>query len=305
MQKQTKAYILTIFAVTFWGTAASAFKIALRYVTPFTLLVYSALFSTVVLFIILVVQGKLSKLKRIGRQSWLMAALLGFINPFLYYLVLFKAYSILPGQIAMSLNYGWPFALTLLSVPLLGQKLNRAQILAIGVSFFGAVIIATKGQFFNFGDASTFGIALAVGSTLLWAVFWLLNARDGLDPVFKLFLGFSFGLAYTLLFSPFFGGVQLPPFAAILPLIYIGFFEMGITFVLWLTALQMSSSAARIGNLVYVSPFLSLLFLHMVVGEDIHITTFIGLFLIVSSIIYQETRTKKPAPRRVAKAGSH
>ncbi|MFN2354003.1 MAG: EamA family transporter, partial [Desulfopila sp.] len=145
----------------------------------------------------------------------------------------------------------------------------------------------------------------AVGSTLLWAVFWLLNARDGLDPVFKLFLGFSFGLAYTLLLSPFFGGLQLLPPAAILPLIYIGLFEMGITFVLWLTALQMSSSAARIGNLVYISPFLSLLFLHMVVGEDIHVTTFIGLVLIVSSIIYQETRTKKTGPAELQRAGSH
>jgi len=305
MQKQTKAYISTIFAVTFWGTAASAFKIALRYVTPYTLLLYSALFSTIALFIILLLQGKLSKLKKIGRQSWLMAALLGFVNPFLYYLVLFKAYSLLPGQIAMSLNYGWPFALTLLSVPLLGQKLNRAQVLAIGVSFFGAIIIATKGQFFNFGNASAFGAALAIGSTLLWAIFWLLNARDGLDPVFKLFLGFSFGLVYTLLLSPFFGGVLLPPAVAILPLIYIGLFEMGITFVLWLTALQMSSSAARIGNLVYVSPFLSLLFLHMIVGEDIHITTFIGLFLIISSIIYQEIRTKKPVPGELPRTRSN
>lgn len=294
MKQQTKAYILTVIAVTLWGTAASAFKIALQYVTPFILLFYSALVSTAALFLILLLQGKLGSLRRIQRRSWVMAALLGFINPFSYYIVLFKAYSLLPGQIAMSLNYGWPFALTLLSVPLLKQKLSRAQIMAIGVSFIGAVIIATKGQFFSFGDASTLGVALALSSTLLWAVFWLLNARDGLDPVFKLFLGFTFGLAYTVLISPVFGGLELPPLAAVIPLVYIGLFEMGITFVLWLTALQLSTSAARIGNLVYISPFLSLLFLNLVVGEEIHITTFLGLVLIVGSIIYQETRKKKP-----------
>lgn len=294
MKKQTQAFCLTILAVIFWGTAASAFKIALQYVQPYILLFYSTLFSTIALFIILTLQGKLATLKKISPRSWLMAGLLGFINPFSYYLVLFKAYDLLPGQIAMSLNYGWPFALTLLSVPLLKQHLTRTQLFAIGISFIGAVIIATKGRFTSLGESSTFGVALAIGSTLLWAVFWLLNARDDLAPVFKLFLGFCFGLLYALLFSPIFGGIEVPPTEAVIPLIYIGLFEMGITFVLWLTALQLSSSAARLGNLIYISPFLSLIFLHFIVGEDIHITTFIGLVMIVGSIIYQELNTKKP-----------
>lgn len=298
MKKQTQALCLTVLAVFFWSTAASAFKIGLRYVEPFTLLFYSTLFSTIALFVILAIQGKLASLRKISARSWLMASVLGLINPFCYYLVLFKAYDLLPGQIAMSLNYGWPFALSLLSVPLLGQRLSRIQLLAIGVSFFGAVVIATKGQFTSFGDASPFGVALALGSTLLWAVFWLLNARDQLSPVFKLFLGFCFGLLYATLASPFFGGISLPPLVAFVPLIYVGLFEMGITFVLWLTALQLSSSAARLGNLVYISPFLSLIFLHFIVGEEIHITTFIGLVMIIGSIIYQEIYKKNPLPQQ-------
>jgi drug/metabolite transporter (DMT)-like permease len=296
MNKQTQAFCFTILAVIFWGTAASAFKIALSYVQPFILLFYSTFFSTIALFVILTLQGKLATLKKISARSWLTAALLGFINPFCYYLVLFKAYDLLPGQIAMSLNYGWPFALTLLSVPLLKQSLSRAQLLAIAISFIGAIIIATKGQFISLGEASPLGVGLALGSTLLWAVFWLLNARDNLAPVFKLFLGFCFGLVYTVVFSPLFGGIELPPPVALIPLVYIGLFEMGITFVLWLTALQLSSSAARLGNLIYISPFLSLIFLHFIIGEEIHITTFIGLLMIVGSIIYQELHKKKPIP---------
>ncbi|BDD85658.1 DMT family transporter [Desulfofustis limnaeus] len=292
MTKQAKAYTLTVCVVIFWGTAASAFKIALRHVTPFTLLFYSALVSAVALFTILLLQGKLAMLRRLSLSSWATVALLGFINPFCYYLVLFEAYARLPGQIAMSLNYGWPFALTVLAVPLLKQKLSKTQLVSIGVSFFGAVVIATRGRFLSFGEVSTFGVALAIGSTLLWAVFWLLNARDHLDPVVKLFLGFVFGLLYIILCSPLFGGLTLPTMTALVPLAYIGLFEMGITFVLWLTALQLSSSTARIGNVVYISPFLSLLFLHLVVGEEIHFTTFVGLFLIVGSIIFQETRAK-------------
>lgn len=289
MDNQKKAYLLTLLAVVFWGTAASAFKISLRYVSPFILLFYSTLVSTAILLLILLIQGKITQLKSLSVRSWAMAALLGFINPFLYYTVLFKAYALLPGQIAMSLNYGWPLALALLSVPILGQKLSKSQLAAIMVSFFGALVIATKGELTRFDNVDPFGIALAFGSTIIWAIFWLVNAREELDPVVKLFLGFCFGCLFSLLFSPIFGGIHCIPANAIFPLIYVGLFEMGITFVLWLTALQLSSTAAKVGNLIYISPFLSLVFLRLLIGEQIHPATFIGLFLIVGSIIYQES----------------
>ncbi len=293
MKDQNKAYLLTLLAVTFWGTAASAFKIALRHVSPYTLLLYSALVSTATLAIILVITGKYSKLKNLTFKAVAMGAVLGFLNPFLYYTVLLQAYSLLPGQIAMSLNYGWPLALTLLSVPILKQKLNGAQLLAIAVSFTGATVIATKGRLVDFGDLDIFGVSLAFSSTIIWALFWLFNARDNLDPVIKLFLSFCFGLVYCLLFSPLAGGITLPPIKAIFPLAYIGLFEMGITFVLWLTALELSSTAAKIGNLIYISPFLSLMFLNIIIGEEIHRSTFFGLFLIIGSIIYQGIQGEK------------
>ena len=287
MRDQSKAYILTVLVITFWATAASAFKIALSYVTPYTLLFYSTFFSTLSLFIILISQGRLGLLKKIDRRTLAKAALLGFLNPFLYYVVLFKAYAILPGQIAMSLNYGWPLVLTLLSVPILGQQLSRSQLLAVLVSFIGAVIIATRGEFTSFGDVSRLGVLLAAGSTLIWATYWLFNAKDGLDPVIKLFTGFCFGFLFTTLFGLVTEGISLPAAGAWLPLIYVSLFEMSITFALWLTALQLTSSVARIGNLIYVTPFFSLLILHLVIGEKIYPATFVGLLLIVGSILFQ------------------
>ena len=287
MRDQSKAYILTALVITFWATAASAFKIALSYVTPYTLLFYSTLFSTISLFIILCSLGKLELLKKIDQRALVKAAMLGFLNPFLYYIVLFKAYAILPGQIAMSLNYGWPLVLTLLSVPILGQQLSRSQLLAVLVSFIGAVIIATRGEFTSFGGVSQVGVLLAAGSTLIWASYWLFNAKDGRDPVVKLLTGFSFGFLFTTLFGLVAGGIVLPAAGAWLPLIYISLFEMSITFALWLTALQLTSSAARIGNLIYVTPFFSLLILHLVIGEKIYPATFVGLLLIVGSILFQ------------------
>jgi drug/metabolite transporter (DMT)-like permease len=293
MRDQTKAYLLTLLVITFWATAASAFKIALRDVTPFTLLFYSTLFSSLSLFLILVVQGRPAQLGSCDRSLLTKAALLGFLNPFLYYVVLFKAYAILPGQIAMSLNYGWPLVLTLLSVPILGQQLSKTQLLAVVISFAGAVIIATRGEITSFGNVSGFGVLLAAGSTVIWACYWLFNARDGLDPVIKLFCGFCFGFIYTAVSGLLTDAITLPPARAWAPLVYVSLFEMSITFALWLTALQLTRSAARIGNLIYVTPFFSLLILNLVVGEKIYPATFVGLLLIVGSILFQGLQAKQ------------
>ncbi len=159
--------------------------------------------------------------------------------------------------------------------------------MAVVISFVGAIIIATRGEITSFGDVSRLGIFLAGSSTLIWAVYWLINAKDGLDPVVTLFTGFCFGLLYTVLFCMFAGGLVLPEGCVWLPLSYIGLFEMSITFVCWLTALQLTSSVARIGNLIYVTPFCSLLLLNLVVGEKIYLATFVGLFLIVGTTLFQ------------------
>jgi drug/metabolite transporter (DMT)-like permease len=297
MTNQTKAYLLTMLVVVFWATSASAFKLALARVTPYTLLFYSILVSTLTLAAILAYRGSLPAIASTPRWHLARTAFLGLLNPFLYYVVLFKAYAILPGQIAMSLNYGWPLVLTLLSVPILRQRLAPSQLVALAISFSGAVLIATRGQITGFGDVSRLGVLLAASSTLVWATFWLFNAKDGQDPACKLFIGFCAGLAATTLGLPLAGGLQLPPMEAVGPLIYIGLFEMSLTFILWLTALQLTESAARIGNLIYIAPFLSLVFLRLVIGETIHSTTFIGLALIIGSILGQETLVRRRARR--------
>jgi drug/metabolite transporter (DMT)-like permease len=231
------------------------------------------------------------RLLALPRAALLRGLALGVLNPFLYYLVLFAAYDRLPGQIAMALNYAWPLVLALLAVPLLGQPLTRAQGVAIALSFLGAVIIVTGGQLGLEGGLDPVGVLLALGSTVLWALFWLWNARDGADPVVKLFLGFTTGLILALAAAPWLGGADwwdlLPPAAAWPALIYVGLFEMGLTFVLWLTALQRARHAARLGHLVYLAPFLSLGFLHLFLGEPLLPATFAGLALIIGSLLWR------------------
>jgi drug/metabolite transporter (DMT)-like permease len=97
-------------------------------------------------------------------------------------------------------------------------------------------------------------------------------------------------MAFAL--GSFFNGFWDLNTKGILGSIYVGCFEMGITFVLWLKALSLASSTARIGNTIYLVPFLSLMVIHLVLGETIYWTTIAGLGIIVSSILYQQTGAK-------------
>jgi len=90
-----------------------------------------------------------------------------------------------------------------------------------------------------------------------------------------------------LIFSLLAGPIPWPPLPAWIPLIYVALFEMSLTFILWLTALQNTNSTATIGNLMYLTPFLSLLCLHIFIGEQIQQATFVGLSIIIGSILFQ------------------
>ncbi|MDE0213961.1 MAG: EamA family transporter, partial [Deltaproteobacteria bacterium] len=68
---------------------------------------------------------------------------------------------------------------------------------------------------------------------------------------------------------------------------YIGTFEMGVAFVAWLQALKLSRTTAQVGQLIYLTPFLSLLVIAFVVGEPIYKSTLAGLALIIGGIVLQ------------------
>jgi len=279
--------------VSLWSTVAVAFKISLRDVDHVQLLFFSSVVSAFVLFIILLVQKKIYLFKKYTAKDYFRSALLGFLNPFLYYIVLFKAYDILDAQEAQPLNYTWPLVLVLLSIPLLKQKIKAKDIVAVFISFIGVVVIGTRGDLTALEFSDPLGVGLAVGSSLIWALFWIYNMRDNRDEVAKLFLNFLFGSVFAL-FAVFLFSQTGPVLSSwIIAVVYVGIFEMGITFVLWLKALKLSKTTAKVSNLIFLSPFVSLVLIHYILGETIYYSTIVGLVFIVGGIAIQKYHLKR------------
>ncbi len=294
MTNKTKSYLLALTVVFFWSTVASAFKLSLRYLTVIDLLLYSTFFSAVVLFLILAVQGRIASLKTLTARDYLFSALLGFLNPFLYYLVIFKAYTLLPAQMAQPLNMIWGIVLVLISIPILKQKVRVIDMLALLVCFAGVVVISTQGNLSGFHIDSPLGVLLAVGSSLIWSFYWVLNVRDKLDGVLRLFLNFVFGFGFILLSFVFIYPIKTPAFVVegILGALYIGLFEMGLAFAMWVRALKLADAAVNIAILIYIVPFISFIFIHIFVGERIRLSSVFGATLIVAGILLNKYKKK-------------
>lgn len=290
MTNQRKAIIYGLSAVLLWSTVATAFKLSLRYFTPIELLLYSGSFSTLLLGAILIYQGKLGLAFQCSRQEYLLSIFLGLLSPFLYYLILFKAYDLLPAQQAQPLNYTWAITLSLLAVPLLKQKICWQQWLALLISYCGVVVISTEGKPFSLHFTDPLGVGLALISTIIWSLYWIYNTRDSRDPVVGLFVNFLCSFPFVLGTYLLTSELRRPPLNGLLGAAYVGTFEMGACFVLWLMAMKLTDNTAKISNLIFLSPFLSLIFIYFIVGEKILTATFIGLILIIAGLCCQRIR---------------
>jgi drug/metabolite transporter (DMT)-like permease len=299
MQTQTRAYLFAGGAILAWSTVASAFKLTLAETGVAELLLVSTWTSLLALLLAAAWQGKLRSVRQWSPREWRQSALLGLLNPFLYYLVLFRAYDLLPAQEAQPLNYTWPIVLVLMSAVVLRQRVRWYTGIAMATSFAGVIVIATRGDVFALRFSSVEGVILAVGSSLLWALYWVFNMRGEADQVLKLMVNFLFGSVYVGVYYFLIPAREPIAVWGIVGAAYVGVFEMGLTFVLWLRALRLSSSTALVSNLVFLSPFLSLIVIHFVVGESITLSTVAGLLLIVGGIVIQRI-----GERRGARQGS-
>lgn len=337
--------ILGFISILFWSTAATAFKIALIHLEVFEVLLISIFTSIVIYlsydlfkFVIFILNSKkenVYELQPILKQkivkennSYIKKYLIYILNPFLYYVVLFEAYSLLTAQLALTLNYLWPIILIIMMIINKRVKFEKILIFSLILSFFGFLVIISKGDVNNIkiifeslidlqiinNSTSKYlfskGVFLAIISSFIWALYWLLNSskankeNDNLSMnfIFSFFAlilyllltdsNLLFNLFYKLKFIIYDDKIKIID-NSFWASVYIGCFEMGITFILWLKALKLTHKPIILTNMVYISPFLSIFWISIMLNESIYQTSIIGLLMIITSIfIYNYKNTK-------------
>ncbi len=138
----------------------------------------------------------------------------------------------------------------------------------------------------GFRTADPLGVGLALFSTVIWALYWIANTRSPLEPVTGLWWNFAGALLPVTAVTLLTDGLVLPA-AGLAGGAYVGVFEMGLTFVLWGKALKLAENTSRVANLIFLSPFLSLLLIQFVLKEPVRPATVAGLGLIVGGLVWQ------------------
>ncbi|WP_191600721.1 DMT family transporter [Marinomonas algicola] len=281
MTNQTKAMALGFMAVFFWSTVATAFSLSLSQQSPAQLLLIASAASLVFLVSLILYKKQFSELTHHVLSSWKTSLIFGAINPFVYYLVVLEAYKLLPAQEAQAINYTWAIMLSFMAVPILKQRLVFFDLIAAISGYFGVLIIATNGRPFSLEFGNAYGVFLALVSTIIWASYWLLNTRDKRPNLIGLTLNFTFAFPLILIYWWLTEDSIQWSSKGLLCGLYIGLFEMGLTFVLWNNALKLTSKATKVANLIFLAPILSIFWLSQFTDETLKLSTLVGLACIL------------------------
>ncbi|MFH1587261.1 MAG: DMT family transporter, partial [Candidatus Diapherotrites archaeon] len=136
----------------------------------------------------------------------------------------------------------------------------------------------------HFGNL--FGVLLAISGAIVYGLFSVLGKKQDYDQTTSVAFYYLFGFIYTLLLSIVTSQLFIPNFSQLVGLLWMGIFASALPFLFWFLALK-HGDTAKISNIIYLTPFISLIYIFFLLSEEILISSLIGLVLIVAGIIMQ------------------
>ena len=243
--------------------------------------------STIVLF-----QKKTKALNTYGLKDYLKIGLLGFLGTYLYYVLLYAALAVTSASEGFILAYTWPMLVIILAFPILKERLTVKKIVSIFISFLGIVVIVTHGKIFAISFTSLKGDILALTAAGVFALFSVLGKKYQYDQVVSVFIYFITALVFITPTLLLFSSLRMPSFHVWLWLLLNGFLVNGISYIFWFKALEYGDTHV-LSNALYLTPFLSLVYIAFFLGEKILFSSIVGLVIIVLGIILQSVTLRQ------------
>jgi len=291
MIKKISGYIYLALCIIFWASIPVASKKILIELNNLQTLFYSTIFSCLVLGIILLIQKKHKIIKQISRQDYLNMAVLGFLGSYLYYVLLYGAFALTTAQEGFILAYTWPILVLLLAFVILKEQVTIKKFAAILISFFGIIIIVTQGKIFSLTLTNFSGDLLALSGAFVFALFSILGKKHNFDQTISAFIYFLSALFFITITVFIFSPPKIPSQKIWLWLLYNGILVNGVTYVWWFKALEKVDTHI-ISTSLYLTPFISLIYIWLFLDEKVLLSSVIGLVVIVIGILLQSYKKK-------------
>jgi len=260
---------------------------ALKEINNYQLLFYVSIIGVISLLVVNFYQRKLGLLLTYKKSDYLRMVGMGFLGIFLYYIFLYGSFTLAPAGQVNVVNYLWPVFIIIFSIPILKEKYNYKTILAILLSFFGALVAFTKGNITSFSNEYALGYLLAVSGAVCYGLFSVFGKKYEYDKYSSMFVYFISAAIFIIPTSLIVSGFIIPKsLSTIIAIIALGGVNNSITFVFWFKALKLGDTH-KIANIIYVVPFIAMIWTYILNSEPISYYSVIGLILIVTGIIIQ------------------
>jgi drug/metabolite transporter (DMT)-like permease len=286
------SYLYISLTVILWGSTAAIAKLLLRTLDNLQILLYISFVAATSLFIIAILQKKLDIIKNYSFRDYWHFAYMGFIGIFLYHVFLFSGLTYAPAHEAFIVNYTWPIWVVIFAVLILKEKMTYNKILAIILGFVGVYIVIAKGDFFSFSSINLRGDMFALAGAISYGLFSVIGKKNNRDIVTSMMFYYGFSFVYCLIATPIFSSIPILTSYETSGIIWLGVFAGGLPFVFWFIALR-HGDTVEMSNIVFLTPFISLIYIYLLIGEEILLTSIIGLILIVIGIYLHNNRRRK------------
>jgi drug/metabolite transporter (DMT)-like permease len=158
--------------------------------------------------------------------------------------------------------------------------------LAVAMSFLGVVIVTSNGQLSGLAGGNLLGAGFCVLAALSYGLFVVLNKRLPYASSVSMMLYYIVSTLVAVTCVLVSGDLPELKGMQSLGLLWIGLGDYAIAYVSWALAMK-AGQTAKIANLAYITPFLSLLVAHFVLGDPLTVWSIGGLAVIVAGIFLQ------------------
>ena len=281
-----KNYTYAFLTVFIWSTMAAVVKKMLFDIPNLQALSVSSYLAFFFLAIINIKTGAIKKMKQFSAKEYGIMSGLGFVGLFLYSALYYYGLAQLSSQEACILNYLWPIMLVIFSCIILKEQMTVMKAVAMVCSFIGIVILS-MGNSGALGGNRVLGIIACIIAAACYGLFSVLNKKADYDQGISMMV-FWLVVAVFAMFS----GLATEKWIPISGVQWIGMLWLGVVidavaYLLWALALKESENTAKIANLAFLTPFLSLVVSAVFLKEKIQLRAFVALIFIIGGILLQ------------------
>ncbi|WP_097026284.1 DMT family transporter [Clostridium peptidivorans] len=290
--KERLAYVFVILTSLLWGSSATVGKIVLKDLNNFQVLFYISFIAFISLFIISWKRKRLNEVRHYTKKDYFNFAYMGFLGVFLYDIFFYGALMYAPAQEVFIVNYTWPVWVGIFSCVLLKEKFSLKKGIAIGMGFLGIYLVVSRGKMgISIQAENIKGYVMALMGAVCYGVFSVLGKKHNYDKFLSMMFYYAFTFIYISIYLWIFYYIPAINFKELLGLIWIGAFSGGIASVFWFLALKYGDTF-KMSNMIFLTPFISLIYTHFILDERIYVSSFIGLLFITSGILVEKLVTK-------------